>query len=267
MIPWRAGERLDLKIGAARLEGTCHGPPPSEADTIVLLHEGLGCVALWRDFPKKLARATGRGVFLWSRAGYGRSSPCPLPRPLDYMEIEAREVLPQVLNAIGFRRGLLLGHSDGASIAACYLGSHADHRVRGLILIAPHFFTEAEGLAEIARARDAYMAGDLRSRLAKYHDDPDTAFKGWNDAWLDPEFRDWDITDTLAHIRVPILALQGRDDPYGTLAQVETLATRAPCPVARFLPADCGHAPHLKRPDETLEQIAAFIARLDRFEA
>ncbi|MEM7507032.1 MAG: alpha/beta hydrolase [Pseudomonadota bacterium] len=266
MTPWRPGERLDLKIGNDRLEAACHGPPPEAADTIVLLHEGLGCVALWRDFPARLAEATGKGVFLWSRAGYGRSTPCALPRPLDYMETEAREGLPRILDAIGFRKGLLLGHSDGASIAALYLRSHADYRVRGLILIAPHFFTEATGLAEVARARTAFETGDLRQRLARYHADPDAAFRGWNDAWLDPDFRAWDITDSLHHIRVPVLAVQGRDDPYGTRAQTETLIERVQSPVETSLPRECGHAPHLEQPDATLAEIAAFTARLDRIE-
>ena len=148
-----------LDLGGMRLEYRMIGPRPQEAPTIVLLHEGLGCVGVWGDFPDKLAAATGAGVFVYSRAGYGRSSPAKLPRPLTFMHDEAREVLPRVLDAIGFRRGLLLGHSDGASIAAIYAGSVQDHRVRGLVLMAPHFFTEDMGIAEIARAKEAYEHG------------------------------------------------------------------------------------------------------------
>ena len=160
-----------LDLCSMRLEYRMIGPRPDEAPTIVMLHEGLGCVGLWNDFPDKLAAATGAGVFVFSRAGYGRSSPVSLPRPLTFMHDEAKEVLPRLLDAIGFRRGLLLGHSDGASIATIYAGSVQDHRVRGLILIAPHFFTEDMGIAEIARATDAYATTDLRAKLARWHAD------------------------------------------------------------------------------------------------
>src|SRR6185312_11766301 len=152
-----------LSIGTQRLEYTMTGPRPDAAPTLVLLHEGLGCAALWSDFPDALAKATGCGVFAYSRAGYGKSSPVALPRPLGYMHEEARDVLPQVLDAIGLRRGLLIGHSDGASIAAIYAGSRQDHRIGGLVLIAPHFFTEDSGIAAIAETKTAYDTGDLRA--------------------------------------------------------------------------------------------------------
>jgi pimeloyl-ACP methyl ester carboxylesterase len=210
-----------LAIGAQRLEYRMIGPPPEAAPTIVMLHEGLGCVGLWGDFPDKLQAATGCGVFVYSRAGYGQSSPVPLPRPLTYMHDEARDVLPALLDEIGFQRGLLLGHSDGASIAAIYAGSHQDHRIGGLVLIAPHFFTEDAGIASIEEARKAYDTGDLRPRLSRWHKDVDSAFKGWNGAWLDPDFRQWDITEQLAYIRVPTLIVQGEDDQYGTVKQIE----------------------------------------------
>ena len=178
-----------LELGDQRLEYRMIGPRPHAAPTIVLLHEGLGSVAIWGDFPDQLAAATGAGVFAYSRAGYGRSSPSTLPRPVSFMHDEAREVLPRVLDAIGFRRGSLVGHSDGASIATIYAGSVQDHRVRGLVLMAPHFFTEDMGVAEIARAKGAFEQGDLRSKLARLHADVDNAFRGWCDAWLDPDFR------------------------------------------------------------------------------
>src|SRR5437016_6695819 len=197
-----------LDLGSRRLEYRMIGPQPHAAPSIVMLHEGLGCVGLWGDFPDRIAAATSAGVFVYSRAGYGQSSPVALPRPLNFMHDEAREVLPRLLDAIGFRRGLLLGHSDGASIAAIYAGSVQDHRVRGLVLIAPHFFTEDMGVAEIARAKVAYDKSDLRQKLARWHADVDNAFNGWNGAWLDPKFREWDITEVLAYIRVPILIVQ-----------------------------------------------------------
>src|ERR1700686_162331 len=220
-----------LHIGASDLEYRMIGPSPGDAPTIIMLHEGLGSTALWGDFPDKLQAATGAGVFVYSRAGYGASTPTKLPRPLDYMHIEALDVLPKLLDAVGFRHGLLVGHSDGASIAAIYAGSIQDHRVRGLVLIAPHFVTEDMGIAEIARARAAYAATDLRAKLARWHDDVDNAFKGWNDAWLDPGFRNWSIADALRYIRVPILIVQGERDQYGTTRQIELARQECSCPV------------------------------------
>ena len=210
-----------LDLGSARLEYRMIGPRPDAAPTIVMLHEGLGCVGLWGTFPDKVAAATGAGVFVYSRAGYGRSSPATLPRPLSFMHEEALDVLPRVLDAIGFQRGILLGHSDGASIATIYAGSVQDHRVRGLVLMAPHFFTEEMGLAEIRRAGEAFDAGVLRDKLKRWHADVDGAFRSWIGPWLDPDFRKWDITEALGYIRVPILIVQGADDQYGTLRQVE----------------------------------------------
>ena len=250
-----------LQIGSQRLEYRMIGPRPDQAPTLVLLHEGLGCVGLWGDFPDKLQKATGCGVFVYSRAGYGQSSPVKLPRPLSYMHDEARDVLPQVLDAICFRRGLLVGHSDGASIAAIYAGTHQDHRVGGLVLIAPHFFTEDPGIASIEEARKAYEAGDLRRRLARWHADVDNAFKGWNGAWLDPEFRQWDITEPLAYIRVPILIVQGEADQYGTVAQIEAAERECYCPVEVALLPGAKHSPQREAPDATLRAISAFVAR------
>src|SRR3978361_865104 len=184
-----------LRIGAADLEYRMIGPAPADAPTIVMLHEGLGSAALWGDFPDRLQAATGAGVLVYSRAGYGASSPVGLPRPLDYMHTEALDILPQLLDAIGFRRGLLLGHSDGASIAAIYAGGIGDHRIRGLALIAPHFVVEDVSVASIAPIQTPYETTDLRTRLARWHKDVDNTFYGWNDAWLDPKFRDWDISE------------------------------------------------------------------------
>ena len=253
-----------LEIAGQRLEVRRVGPPPDAAPTILLLHEGLGCASLWRDFPERLAAATGLGVMAYSRAGYGASSPCALPRPLSYMHDEARETLPAVLDAIGFRRGLLLGHSDGASIAAIYGGSRLGPRPDGLILLAPHFFTEDMGIAEIARAKAAYLEGDLRARLARHHGaNVDCAFWGWNGAWLDPDFRKWEIRAVLPEITAPMLVIQGADDPYGTLDQVETARAQSGGPVETVVLDDCGHAPHRDQPARTIAAVAAFATGLD----
>ena len=264
-MDWASGQG-HLSVGGARLEYRCAGPAPDAAPTLVLLHEGLGCAALWRGFVEGLAQATGWGVFAFSRAGYGGSDPVTLPRPLDYMTREAVDVLPLVLDGIGFRRGVLLGHSDGATIAAIHAGSVVDFRVRGLILMAPHFFTETMGLAEIARARDAFESGDLRARLAKWHADPDNTFRGWNEAWLDPGFAAWDVSDVIDYLRVPVLAIQGAADQYGTLAQIETLRDRSYAPVEVLIPPDARHAPQQDAPEAVLTAVAEFCARLDRIE-
>ena len=250
-----------LTLGTQRLEYRMIGPRPDTAPTIVMLHEGLGCVGLWGDFPDKLQAATGAGVFVYSRAAYGKSSLVTLPRPLGFMHDEARDVLPRLLDAIGFKRGLLIGHSDGASIAAIYAGSHQDHRVGGLVLIAPHFFTEPSGLAAIAETRKAYRSGDLRGRLSRWHADVDNAFNGWCDAWLDPDFRTWDITDELAYIRVPMLIVQGEDDQYGTVKQIEAAQQECYCPVEVVLLPKAKHSPQRDAPEATLKVIAEFVGR------
>jgi pimeloyl-ACP methyl ester carboxylesterase len=256
---WTEAAHGTIVADGKRLEAAAYGPPPGAAPTIVLLHEGLGCVALWRGFPKELAEATGFGVFAYSRAGNGRSDPVDLPRPLDYMTREARFSLPAVLGAIGFRHGVLIGHSDGASIAAIYAGEHQDERVRGLVLMAPHLFAEEPGLASIAEAKRAYETGDLRAKLAKYHAHVDSAFLGWNGAWLDPGFKAWNIEAFVDRWRAPALVIQGADDQYGTLAQVRAIETRSPRPVDTLILDGCRHSPHLEQPEATLEATAAFL--------
>jgi len=251
-----------LRIGAAELEYRVIGAAPSDAPTIVMLHEGLGSAALWGDFPEHLQAATGANIFVYSRAGYGASTSVPLPRPLDYMSTEALEVLPVVLDRIGFRRGLLLGHSDGASIAAIYAGGKADHRVRGVVMIAPHFIVEDMGLAAIAQVREAYETAGLKTKLARWHRDVDNAFYGWNDAWLDPEFRCWDISDCLAYIRVPVAIVQGADDQYGTIRQIQIAKEECYCPVEVTMIPGAGHSPHREAPQVTLDSIAEFAKRI-----
>src|SRR3954469_665847 len=252
-----------LTIGSASLEYRMIGPRPDAAPTIVMLHEGLGSVSTWGEFPQNLAEKTGCGVFAYARAGYGKSSTITLPRPLDYMQREATEVLPKLLDAIGFRRGILLGHSDGATIAAWYAGSVQDHRVRGLILMAPHFFMEASNVEAIRKTVASYET-ELRPRLARHHADVDTAFKGWSGAWLDPGFANFDTTDALAYIRVPVLVVQGAADPYGTLAQVRIVEEECTCPVETLVLAGVGHAPHREQQPETLEAISSFADQIFR---
>jgi pimeloyl-ACP methyl ester carboxylesterase len=255
-----------LRINASDLEYRMIGPSPEDAPTIVMLHEGLGSAGLWGDFPDKLQAATGARVFVYSRAGYGASTPVTLPRPLDYMHIEALEVLPKLLDATGFRRGLLLGHSDGASIAAIYAGSHQDHRVLGIALIAPHFIVEDISVASIAEIKTAYETTELKAKLARWHKDVDNAFYGWNGAWLDPKFRAWDISDYLAYIRVPVAILQGADDQYGTMRQVEIAREECYCPVDVTVIRGAGHFPHREAPEATLDAITDFangVLRVD----
>lgn len=264
---WSSERRVTIRAGGANLEAIYYGPSPAQAPTIVLLHEGLGSAALWRDFPGKLAEASGHGVFAYSRQGYGASDPCELPRPLDYMTREAVDVLPKVLSAIGFERGILLGHSDGASIAAIYAGSIQDRRVCGIGLIAPHFFTEPGGLASIEQARKSYESSDLRARLASHHRDVDNTFRGWNDAWRHPDFVDWNIEDAIAYIRVPVLAIQGKDDQYGTYAQIKTLEDQIYSPLNIEMLDACRHSPFIEQPVKTLAVVSEFVARLSRIEA
>lgn len=262
MFDWNPGVLSGIEISGCRLEATCYGPSPADAPTVVLLHEGLGCIDLWRSFPESLSNNCECGVFVWSRAGYGASSPTPLPRPLNYMSIEATDVLPRVLDAAKIDKCILLGHSDGASIAAINAGSCADKRVRGLVLIAPHFFTEAEALTSISQAREKFSEGGLRTQLAKYHKDVDNAFYGWCDAWLDAKFKSWDISENIDYVRVPVLAIQGADDQYGTLAQLEVLEERCYAPVETLILPDCKHSPHLEIPHTVVEVVSDFAARL-----
>ncbi|MCB1336266.1 MAG: alpha/beta hydrolase [Maritimibacter sp.] len=264
MAAWGNGT---IEAAGKSLEYACWGPAPADAPTLVLLHEGLGCVALWRDLPARLAEITGFGVLAFSRAGYGQSDPADLPRPQGYMTAEAVEVLPRVLDAFNIERCVLLGHSDGATIAAEYAGRVSDARVRALILIAPHFFTEEMGLAEIAEARKAYVTTELRGKMAKYHRDPDNAFFGWNDAWLNELAGKWNVAEVIDYWRIPCLAIQGADDQYGTLAQIREIETRSYAPVETAIIPGAHHAPHLEKPEETHAAIAEFCARLERIEA
>ncbi len=252
-----------FEVNDTSLEFRSLGPPPGEAPTLILLHEGLGCVSLWKDFPEQVAAATGCGVLAYSRAGYGRSTPCPLPRPLSFMHTEGLAVLPRVLDAAGVQEAVLVGHSDGASIALIHAGGARDARLRGLVLMAPHVFVEDLTIDSIRAAREAYEKTDLRERLSRYHgENVDCAFMGWNRAWLDPRFRDWNLERFLPEIAVPVLLLQGEDDNYGTLRQLETIDRRLPEGAEILLLPECGHSPFRDQPEATLQAIARFVARL-----
>lgn len=256
-----------LRIAGHDLEYRFTGPQPESAPTIVMLHEGLGSAALWGDFPDRLQAATGLGVLVYSRAGYGQSSPVQLPRPLDYMHIEACEVLSKLLDAIGLRRGILIGHSDGASIAAIYAGGVQDHRIRGVVMIAPHFVVEDISVASIAAIKVAYETTELKAKLARWHRDVDNAFYGWNGAWLDPAFRDWDISDYLACIRVPVAIVQGADDQYGTMKQIEIAQQECYCPVEVAIIPGAAHSPHREAADVTLHTVAVFVNHVAAIDA
>ena len=249
-----------LRLAGRALETAWWGA--REGPALVLLHEGLGSVGLWRDFPALLADATGLRAFAWSRAGYGRSTPITPPRPLHYMQEEAALWVRPVLDAVGIGDCVLVGHSDGASIAALYAGTVQDPRVRGLVLLAPHFFVEDICIAGIEAARERYLHGDLRARLARHHADADGAFWGWNGAWLDPGFRAWNITEAAARIRVPTLLVQGLADPYGTAEQTRVAERTIPAPVETLLLPGVGHAPHLAMAEVTRDAVARFIRPL-----
>jgi pimeloyl-ACP methyl ester carboxylesterase len=251
------------EIAGRKLEYAWIGRSPPDKPTILFLHEGLGSVGLWRDFPGRIAATTGLAVLAYSRAGYGRSDPAPLPRPVGYMHDEAQTVLPAVLDAFGIQSAILVGHSDGASIALIHAALDIKRRrIKALVLEAPHVFTEPSGLASIAAAKVAYETGDLRARLERHHGaNVDNAFRGWNDIWLHPDFTTWNIEEYLPRVIMPTLVIQGADDEYGTLAQVEAIEQQSSGPVERLILPECRHSPHRDQPAATLRAIKAFVAK------
>lgn len=235
------------------------------APLVVFLHEGLGSLAMWKDYPQRLCDAGGYRGLVYSRAGYGRSTPRAHDErwPPAFMHAEAQQVLPHLLDRLdaGSARGApwLFGHSDGASIALIHASWFPD-AIAGVIAVAPHIHVEDLSIRSIEKARDAYLSTDLRSRLARYHADPDSAFWGWNDVWLSGEFRTWSIEAMLVRARCPILAVQGADDEYGTLAQVEGIKRHAPRTEVVVLP-NCGHSPHRDAPEALTQATTDFITR------
>lgn len=233
-----------------------HGSNPT---TLVFLHEGLGSAAQWRDFPDKLAQSTGYGAFIYSRYGYGGSDPVPLPRPISYMHDEA-EILADLLEKEHITDAILVGHSDGASIALIHAFSQRSPSPRCAVVMAPHVFVEDISVRSIAAAKIAWETTDLRERLKRWHgENVDCAFQGWNGAWLDPAFRDWSIESGLPGIHCPLLVIQGADDEYGTLEQVRRIEQASGGPVETLVLPDCGHAPHKDQPENTLAAISAFV--------
>lgn len=252
-----------FEIEGQRLEYQLLSPDQAGPLTLILLHEGLGCVALWKEFPRQLAEASGCRVLSYSRAGYGGSDPCPLPRPLSFMHDEGLRVLPKILAAAEIERAVLVGHSDGASIALIHAGGLADPRIQGLVLMAPHVLVEELTVASIRQARDAYASSDLRQRLGRYHgDNVDCAFLGWSGAWLDPDFLAWNLENYLPTIRVPVLLIQGQEDNYGTLRQLETIAEKLPGGAESIILPDCGHSPFRDQSEQTLQAIVGFLQQL-----
>jgi len=230
---------------------------------LVFLHEGLGSVALWKDFPGLVVEATGCCALVYSRYGYGKSDRLTQPRAVDYMHREALEALPQVLGALSIRDPVLIGHSDGASVSIIYAALGLQ-RVRGLILIAPHVFVEDITVVAIAQAKTAFETTALSAKLSPYHEDAVGAFRGWSDIWLHPDFRSWNIEACLPRIIAPALLIQGEDDQYGTMAQIEALERQLGGPVETAVLARCGHSPHVDQTEGTLAAIAEFIESATR---
>lgn len=251
-----------------RLECQWISPERADAPLIVFLHEGLGSVSMWKDWPTRVCDQAGCRGLVYSRYGYGQSTARPLSEAWapDFMHREAQEVLPALLEVLGVdaRRDkpVLFGHSDGGSIALLYAAAYPD-AVAGVVAAAPHLFVEDVSVASIAQARTAYLESDLRARLGRHHQDVDSAFWGWNDIWLNPEFRAWNIEDALERIACPVLAIQGVDDEYGTLEQVRGIRRRAPQTELLEIP-DCGHSPHRDQPATVVQAVARFVGALEK---
>jgi pimeloyl-ACP methyl ester carboxylesterase len=250
-----------VSAGGHRLEYKWVHPLHLRAEqrpALVFLHEGLGSAALWKGFPDLVVEATGCPALLYSRCGYGKSEPLSAPRGVDYMHREALQALPDLLQQLAVSNPILIGHSDGASIALIHAGA-ARWPVRAVVGMAPHVFVEDISIASIAQARRAFETTDLPAKLSRYHDDVASAFWGWNDIWLQPDFRAWNIEEYLPGIACPVLLIQGEDDQYGTLAQVEAIERQVAGPVRTVTLAACGHSPHVDQKEATLRAIAEFI--------
>lgn len=255
-------QHREVTAGGKRLETLWIEPQQPDRNTIVILHEGLGSIALWKDFPQRLAARTGCGVLVYSRYGHGNSDELLEKRPVDFMHHEGEVVLPELLDKLEIERPILLGHSDGGSISLIFAGKYPD-AVVGLILEAPHVFVEDLTVASIAQAKVSYETTDLPLKLKRYHAHGDATFWGWNDIWLDPGFRSWNIEEYLPAIQCPVLCIQGEDDEYGTIAQLQAIQAGAPQTEMMML-AHCKHSPHRDQAERTLEAMAAFVEGLER---
>ncbi len=255
------GLTLDWSGRAVDIDYRWTGAAADGAPVMVFLHEGLGSVSMWKDFPDRLCTRLGLRGLVYSRPAYGKSSPRRHGEHWqpDFLERQATEVLPALLSALGVARPWLFGHSDGGSIALLHAARHPQ-AVRGAVVVAPHIFVEDIGIASIAAAREAYLHGGLRERLARHHDDVDSAFFGWNDVWLSDAFRDWNIEQELGAIRCPLLAVQGEDDEYGTMRQITGIRERLPATELLALP-QCGHSPHRDQPEALIDAVVNFVRR------
>jgi len=243
------GHRLEVH----RIPGGGH-----HAAELVFLHEGLGSISHWKSFPARVAAATGLPVVVYSRYGSGNSDLLEEPRPVTYMHDEGLKALPELITKLNLEAPILIGHSDGASIALIYAGVH--NRVRGLVLLAPHVFVEDLSVKSIAEAKVKFETTNLPEKLGRYHRDAARTFWGWNNIWLDPDFRRWNIEEYLPRITCPILVIQGLDDQYGTMAQPEAIARQSRGPVEILRLTNCRHSAHRDRPDAVLERIAQFVS-------
>ena len=249
-----------ITVQGHRLEYEGTGGRGADAPVMVFLHEGLGSLAMWKDFPGRCAQAAGCAALVYSRYGYGKSDPLKEARRVDFMHDEALKALPELLDKLAIERPILFGHSDGASIALIHAGA-AGRLVRGVISVAAHLFVEDVAIRSIQAAKQIYETTDWREKLARYHSHPDSAFWGWNDIWLRPEFRRWNIEEYVPQITCPILAIQGEDDEYGTTEQIDRLA-RLTVNVEQLRLKNCRHSPHRDQPEAVIEATARFVLRL-----
>ena len=250
-----------IHAAGKRLEYERWGNSSGNKPTLVFLHEGLGSLSMWRDFPEQVAQKTGCSALAYSRAGYGNSEEADYPRPVAFMHQEAIEGLPEFLEKMHVREVLLVGHSDGGSISLIYAATPAAP-VRALILESPHVFVEETTIQSIAASKEEYLHGNLKSRLAKYHPRTDETFLGWCDVWLRPEFVSWNIEEFLPQIKIPVLVIQGEADRFGTVRQVEAIQKGCAGPVETFLIPECGHRPHREEPDQVMSAMVSFIERV-----
>lgn len=251
-----------IAVAGVQLEYAWFGPPPTAAPTLVFLHEGLGSLGLWGDFPEAVCRLTGCGGLVYSRRGHGNSGPLSQPHDVRFMHDEARVVLPQVLEAFRISDLILVGHSDGGSIALIYTGSGLGEP-RGLVLEAPHVFNEDRIVAGIADIRTRYDSGSLRSRLARHHGaNTDAIFNAWANVWMNPQFRAWNIEEYLPGVKAPTLVIQGIDDQYGTQRQVQAIQSAIGGLCETLMVPDCGHLPHVDQRDIVEAATTSFVTRL-----
>ena len=255
-----------VEAAGQRLHYEWAGPEPADAPTLVFMHEGLGSVSMWRDFPESLAQATGCGMLNYSRRGYGQSEPIGEAREPHFMHDEAMTVLPEILTKLDVRRPILVGHSDGGSIALIYAGSGAANgggpTPEAMIVEAAHVFVEELTTKSITQIGMAFHDTELPKKLGRHHDDPDGMFRAWHDIWLEPAFADWNIESYLPQVVCPLLVIQGKNDEYGTRRQVDAIVSQAGGPTEVLMVDDCGHSPHRDQPSRVLSAMTDFVRRV-----